>query len=298
MLEPDNTTRSAVMYTVFGATGNTGKVVATQLLAQGHKVRAVVRDPGKAGPLRALGAELRQADLWHSASLSQLLEGAEGAYVLLPPRTDTPDLIESERQLTDALARALERTRVPHVVLLSSIGAHLATGTGPIATTRYAEEVLAKATPALSPLRAAYFMENWRDALAALPQDKLPSLLELDHAVPMVATEDIGRAAAHVLREGPKAARVYELTGPRSYTPREVAHALSTLVGRQISPERVPNAAIVPALTGFGMSPRNAELFREMHAGLDSGQIAHEGGHPVIRGELGIEQVLRGLLQK
>src|SRR5688572_19207714 len=162
-----------VMYTVFGATGNTGKVVASQLLAQGKRVRAIVRDVRKAEPLRALGAELREADLWDSASLAQLLAGAQGAYVMLPPRADTPDLVETERLLTDALAKALAEARVPHVVLLSSVGAHQTDGTGPIVTTRYAERVLAEATPALSALRAAFFMENWRNALAALPQNKL-----------------------------------------------------------------------------------------------------------------------------
>ncbi|HEX6243990.1 MAG TPA: NmrA family NAD(P)-binding protein [Polyangiales bacterium] len=284
------------MYTVFGATGNTGKVVANQLLAQGKRVRAVVRDARKAEALRAQGAELRVADVWESAGLAQLLAGSEGAYVMLPPRADTPDLVETERLLTDALARALTAVRVPHVVLLSSMGAHLAEGTGPIATTRYAERVLSEATPALSALRPAYFMENWRTSLAGLPHDKLPSMLELDHAVPMIATEDIGRAAADVLLQGPKAAPVYELMGPRLYSPRDVARALSSVVGREIQPERVPNQAIVTALTGFGMSARNAELFRQLYAGLDSDHIAPQGGHPLLRGEVGIEQVLRDLL--
>ena len=76
-----------------------------------------------------------------------------------------------------------------------------------------------------------------------------------------------------------------------------MARALSGLVGREIGVERVPNQAIVPALTGFGMSPRNAELFRELYAGVDSGHIVHQGGHPLLRGEVGIEQVLRGLLK-
>src|SRR5262245_60494458 len=100
------------MYTVFGATGHTGKVVATQLLAQGKRVRGVVRDVRKAEALRAQGAELCQADLWDGATLTELLRGAEGAYVLLPPRVDTPDLIESERQLTDAFVGALSAARV------------------------------------------------------------------------------------------------------------------------------------------------------------------------------------------
>jgi len=284
------------MYTIFGATGHTGGVVARQLLQQGQQVRAIVRDARKAEPLRALGAQIAQVDLQDRAQLVPLLRDVRGAYVMLPPRVDSPDLIESGRALTDVLAAAIAEARVPHVVLLSSIGAQLVEGSGPILTNRYAEQTLVRVTPALSALRPPYFMENWHDSLGALAEHRLPSMLALDHAIPMIATEDIGRAAAGVLLEGAQGSRVIELSGPRDYSPRDVARSLSTLLAREIVAEPVPNQAIVSILTGFGMSARNAELLREMHAGIDAGRITDEGGHARLRGRVPIEDVLRSLL--
>jgi uncharacterized protein YbjT (DUF2867 family) len=286
------------MYTVFGATGNTGSVVAQQLLLQGQKVRAVVRDKGKAEALARAGAELVTADLRDVSQLAAALRGSEGAYVMLPPRHDSADMLASARSITDALARALVESGMPHVVLLSSLGAELDAGTGPILSARYAEEALGKTGVVLSVLRPPYFMDNWAESLGALESGVLPSMLALDHAIPTLATEDIGRFAAAILREGPRGNRVIELTGPRDYTPRDVAAALSKLLGRTITPEAVPNQAIPGVLTGFGMSASDAELFRAMHEGIDSGRIGfQQQGATPLRGEVTMEQVLRRLLK-
>jgi uncharacterized protein YbjT (DUF2867 family) len=286
------------MYTVFGATGNTGSVVAKQLLSHGQKVRAMVRDQSKAETLARAGAELVTADLRDVGQLIAALRGSQGAYVMLPPRHDSDDMLASARTLTDALARALVESGLPHVVLLSSLGAELDTGTGPILSVHYAEQTLGKTGVALTALRAPYFMDNWAESLAALESGVLPSMLALDHAIPTIATEDIGRIAAQLLREGPRGSRVIELAGPRDYTPRDVAAALSKLLGRTITPEEVPNQAIPGVLTGFGMSASDAELFRAMHAGIDSGRIAPRGQGAQLRGEVTIEQVLRRLLKR
>jgi uncharacterized protein YbjT (DUF2867 family) len=285
------------MYAVFGATGHTGGVVARELLQHGRKVRAFVRDAHKGQALRAAGAELLPVDLLDRAKVKDLLRDVAGAYVMLPPRLDSEDLLASAHTLCDALAGAISDAGVPHVVFLSSVGAHLPDKTGPILSNRNGEQLLRRATPALSVLRPPYFMENWADALAGLGESRLASLLALDHAIPMIATEDIGRAAAALLLEGARGHQVIELSGPRDYSPRDVAQALSRLLGREIVPEVLPNAAIPALLAGFGMSPVNAELLREMHEGIDSGRISHEGkGARTWTGQIPIEPVLRALL--
>ena len=67
------------MYVVAGATGNTGKVVAEQLLAAGKEVRAWVRSAEKGAALAAAGAELAIVDLEDAASIRAGLEGAEAS---------------------------------------------------------------------------------------------------------------------------------------------------------------------------------------------------------------------------
>ncbi|MBK7535553.1 MAG: NAD(P)H-binding protein [Myxococcales bacterium] len=74
------------MFTIAGATGNTGAVVATTLLAAKAPVRVIVRDAAKATAWRERGAEIAVADVSDLASLTAALRGSKGAYLLVPPR--------------------------------------------------------------------------------------------------------------------------------------------------------------------------------------------------------------------
>ena len=69
---------------VTGATGQQGGAVARELLAAGHKVRAMTRNPDSeaAKALADLGAEVVRGDLNDTASLERALKGAWGAFAI------------------------------------------------------------------------------------------------------------------------------------------------------------------------------------------------------------------------
>lgn len=62
---------------IVGATGVLGRATTQQLLAAGHKVRAMTRDPQKGTTLSEMGAEVVQGDLIDSASLKKACQGVE-----------------------------------------------------------------------------------------------------------------------------------------------------------------------------------------------------------------------------
>ncbi|HTJ36986.1 MAG TPA: NmrA family NAD(P)-binding protein, partial [Dactylosporangium sp.] len=112
---------------VAGATGAQGGAAARELLAAGHPVRALTRDP--AGPaaaaLRDLGADVRRADFDDRASLDAALAGAGGLFAVTTPfGTDLAVEVRQGRALIDAASTA----GVGHVVLTSA--AHADRGTG------------------------------------------------------------------------------------------------------------------------------------------------------------------------
>ena len=111
-----------MVYTVFGATGKTGRVVAESLLAAGREVRVLVRDPGKASFLRGR-AEIVTGDLDDESAVTRALRGADGAYLLSPPNFAADDFLAERRVFVERLGKAIAASGVPHVVLLSSIGA-------------------------------------------------------------------------------------------------------------------------------------------------------------------------------
>lgn len=289
------------MYAIAGVTGNTGSVVAETLLAQGNPVRVLVRDAAKAAPWRARGAEVAVASFDDPDALTRALTGVEGAYLLLPPSFTTATPLEDGPRIARALATAVRAARVPHVVLLSSIGAQHADGTGPIQNLHVAERELAATGAALTALRAAYFQDNWGASLGTLATGTVYAFLPPDLRFPQVATPDIGKAAAAALVEGAPAGttRIVELAGPTDASGLDVQAALTALTGAPVQVVAAPLDAVVPTFTGLGASPQIAALYREMYAGILSGRVAFAGGAArAIRGSTPIADTVRRLLAR
>jgi uncharacterized protein YbjT (DUF2867 family) len=291
--------KEPIMYVVAGASGNTGKVVAETLLSQKKPVRVVLHDPSKAEAWRARGAEVAIAELDDAAALTQALKGATGAYLLLPPQMQSTDARKDNAARTAAIVKAVEASGVPHVVFLSSVAAHHASGTGPILSVHDAEKALRAVKADVTFVRASYFMENWGASLYALGQGALPTFLNADAKIPMVASRDIGTTAAKVLVEGGHGKSVIELSGPREYSPRDVAEALARLTGKPIALQVGPEEAMIPALTGAGLNAHWAGLYKEMTHGINTGRVAFEGGAArPMRGTTEIDVVLGQLVGK
>jgi len=145
---------------------------------------------------------------------------------------------------------------------------------------------------------AAYFMENWASALPTINQGILPTFLLADRATPMVATRDIGIAAARLLVDGSSGKRIVQLAGPQEYSPRDVAAALGRVVGKEIAAQQYPDDGMADALLGAGMPPEWARLFQELARGINAGRVAWEAGHPIWRGETDVEVVLSSMVEK
>jgi uncharacterized protein YbjT (DUF2867 family) len=283
-------------FVVAGVSGHTGKVVAESLLAQKRHVKVVVRDAAKAALWKSKGAEVAIADLGDANALAAAMQGAEGAYVLIPPTFAAPSFRAYQDRLSDAIAAAARASRVPHVVFLSSIGAQLASGSGPIGGLHVAEHKFRREeATAWTFLRAGYFMENLATSLGTLPQGFIPSFLPAALGIDMIATRDIGQTAAELLLKGSKGVNVVQLGGP-PVTMNDVATALSRITGKAVRVQEGPLDAVVPTFTGFGMPKDLAELYREMLDGFIKRRIGVEAGQPHTSGTTSIETFLRGVI--
>jgi len=286
------------MFVVTGATGNTGGVVARQLLDAGRKVRVLVRDPARAKALADRGAEVVTGDVFDEAALAAAAAGAEGLYLLSPPDMRAPDFVASRRLQMESAIRAARTAGVGHVVLLSSIGAQHAAGTGPVVTVHHAEQALRASGLPVTFVRAAYFTANWAAVLPAARQDGvLPSFIPATSSIPMVDTRDIGTVAARALLAGPRGTRIIELAGPQEVSPTDVAAAVGRLLGRPIQVVEAPLTAVIPTFTSFGISENVAGLYRELFQAIHTGKLVWEGGGAEqVRGTTTVEQTLAPML--
>lgn len=286
------------MFVITGATGNTGSVVAQTLIDQGHPVRVVVRSPQKGQVWKEKGAEVALGDLFDQASMNKAFEGARAAYLMMPPDVHRDDFFDSRKEISDVLFNAARHAGLGHVVLLSSVGADLDHGSGPILTARYLESLFEKSDMASTALRPGYFMDNWRElGELARTQGILPSMIQpLDFAIDMTATQDIGKVAAQALLT-PIATghRVLEIKGKQKYSSHDIAKAFATVLGRDVQALAPEKSQWKEILMNAGMPGSTADIFVEMYENINNGRIEFKS-KDAVTGSLGAEEFVRNLM--
>jgi len=264
------------MFVISGVSGNTGSVVAQTLIDQGQPVRVLVRSEEKATPWREKGAEVAIAEIMDAKAMTKALEGASGAYFLLPPDLANETFIDDSIKRAEALVEAAKSARLRHAVILSSVGAQHEERVGPISTIAHLEKLFVKASIPLTAVRPAYFLENIQDVMPIVIHEGIyPSMiLPLNYKIEMVATQDIGLTIADALVNPTSVPhRIIELKGTRPYSAEDIAAELSNVLNRNITPVAVPQDGWVAQLKQSGLSQQSAESIAEMHEYINSGRI-------------------------
>jgi uncharacterized protein YbjT (DUF2867 family) len=269
------------MYVVMGASGNTGHIVATSLLNGKQKVRVIGRNSAHLQPLTAKGAEPFIADVTDSSALAKAFQGADSAYVMIPPNPTSKDPVGYSARVSDAIAAAVQSAGTKNVVALSSIGAELSSGVGPVVGLHNLEQKLNRIGSAnVLHLRAGYFMENTLPQVNAIHQmGSMAGPLRPDLKVPMIATRDIGSAAAEaLLHPAIHGKQIRELQGQRDVSYAEVVSIISKTIGKpDLKYMHLTDDQVRGALVQMGMSEPMANLLLEMTASMNAGTMrAHE----------------------
>lgn len=264
------------MVTVMGASGNTGRVLAEALLGRGEKVRVLGRDAGRLQGLAARGAEVVTGDASDAAFLARAFAGAETAYTLLPPDGRASDFRALQDRVGEATVKGLREAGVRRVVFLSSVGAELPAGTGPIAGLHAQEERLRALGVATLLLRPGYFFENFFAVLPVIRHQGVSgSALAPDVPIAMIATRDIGAAAAAAITARDfSGVEVRNLLGPRDLTMAEATRIVGAAIGKPGLPYvQFPYEAFAGALVQAGLSADMARLYVEMSRAFNDGLI-------------------------
>jgi len=264
------------MYVVLGASGNTGHIVANNLLSGGQKVRVVARNAAHLQVLAAKGAETFVADVTDAKALAQAFRKADSAYVMIPPNPASNDPLGYSNRVSDAIASAVQHAAIKNVVALSSIGADKSSGTGPVLGLHNLEQKLNSISSAnVLNLRAGYFMENTLPQAGAIRKmGVVATPLRPDLKLPMIATRDIGATVADALLHPSAGKQTRELHGHRDLTYSEVAATIGKAIGKSdLKYVQLPDDQFRAVLTQMGMSEQFAKLLLEMIGALNSGHM-------------------------
>lgn len=265
------------MYTVLGATGHIGSVIAKKLLEKGEKVRAVGRSTARLQPFVQKGAEAFIADVTDAEALTRAFREARAVFLLMPPGLQSQDYQAEQERESDAISAAVRSAGVHYAVNLSSFGAQAPSGAGPIGGLHRSELKL-NAVEKLNilHLRPAYFFENHLAAIGMIQMMGLyGGALKGDLQIPMIATRDIGAyAAERLLRLDFKGKTTRELLGERDLSMSEVTAIIGKTLNRtDLRYAQFPYEQVQQVLTQMGTPPKTAAYFIEMFQGINNGIV-------------------------
>lgn len=262
-------------FLVIGSTGNVGGALVTELLEQGHQVRALVRDASRA-ELLPTGIDIAVGDLNDAESLTAAATGVDGVFFMQ---------LEPVPAQAENMIKAARTTGVRKIVVLSSIGTVLeplpVIGAGIAAR----DQVFRDSGLDITYLRTNTLMPNalwWLDTIRA--EGRVYDASDPGKTVP-VDTYDIARVAALALTRDGHAGHAYIINGPQALTAREQVEILADVLGRPIefvplTPEQLAQRSIeqgTPAEFAGAVQNLN-ELFRAGRAGVISDDVTNLTG--------------------
>lgn len=227
---------------VTGATGQQGGAIARELLAGGHRVRAMTRKPDGAPALAlaGLGAEIVTGDLDDAAAVERALSGAWGAYAV---QNTWEAGVEGEERQGLRFAELARRQGIQHLVYSSVGSAHRGTGIPHFENKwRVEEKIRSLGFPSFTILRPVFFMENLASPffLPAIQQGQLAAALQPATVLQMIAVRDIGMYGRWAFEKHAKLnGRAIDIAGDQRTMP-ETAEILGRAMGTRLQFVRVP----------------------------------------------------------
>jgi uncharacterized protein YbjT (DUF2867 family) len=265
------------MYVISGATGHIGGRISEILLGKGKDVRVIGRAPERLRVLVNKGATPCVGSLDNTTFLGEAFAGADAVFTMIPPNMQAEDFGAFQKHVSEAIVKALKSAHVKHVVNLSSLGANLGHGNGPIAGLHDHEERLAKTkVKTVINLRPGFFMENLLQNLPLIKAQGINGMpLRGDMPIPMIATRDIAEAVVEgLLAPNPAGNIVRELLGQRDISMNEATQILGNAMGKpDLKYVQFPYDSAREAMIKMGLSVSISDLFIDMYRAFNDGKI-------------------------
>lgn len=256
------------MILVTGATGLNGMELLRVLSARGVAVRALVRDPAKAGAITALPhVEIAQGDMARPETLAAALRDIDRAMLI---SSSDPMMLEVQSNFIDAARKA----GVRRVVKLSGIMPELDLAFRFARMHGEIEKRLEASGMAFTHLRAGEFMPAYFRQVPMIV-NKGALFLPMENArIASIEVGDIAEIAASVLNGSGHEGKTYPLTGPEALSMTEIAAKLSAATGKPIRYVNVPPEDARKAQLAAGMPPYLADALFELFAERRNGKEA------------------------
>ncbi|MFD2941773.1 NmrA family NAD(P)-binding protein [Flavobacterium notoginsengisoli] len=260
---------------ITGSLGNIGKPLTAQLVQSGHDVTVVSSNADRKSAIEALGSKAAIGSVSDADFLAETFAGADALFAMTPPNMGGVNIIKNTTNAGYAFAKAIQEANIKRVVMLSSIGADLPTGNGPIAGLHNIEKIYEKLETSITFLRAGYFYINFFNDIPMIKGAGIMGAnFPLENRIPLVHPEDIAWAAAEELQKTTEGKNVRYIISDIK-TPSDIVKAFGNAIGKPELPwVEFTDEQYFGGMTQAGVPEEMAGLYTEMGTGLRNETIA------------------------
>ena len=266
-------------YVITGGAGHISKPIVEALLAAGHNVKVVGRSAEHLQELKSKGAEIAIGSVEDLAFVTQAFANADVAYTMVPPNFGASDLKGYIARIGKNYADAIRANKTKYVVNLSSVGAHMAEGAGPVSGLYKVEQAL-DAIPGTTVLhlRPAYFYYN---LLGQVPLVKHMNLLGSNFGsnekLMMTDPRDIAEVAIDALLKLDFKGNSVRYIASDERTGQEIASVLGKAIGKpELKWVVFSDEQAVGGMIQAGLPEEMAKNYGEMGHALSSGEFGRD----------------------
>lgn len=283
-------------YVLTGGSGHITRPLAQELIEAGHSVKIIGRNALNLQDLVLKGAVAVTGSVEDPEFLANSFKDADAVYTMVPPYFGAADWKAWIGNIGKNYADAIKLAGVQKVVNLSSIGAHLAEGCGPVSGLYRVEQELNQLVNVdIVHLRPAFFYYNH---LSNIPMIKSAGITGGNYGkgtnLPMVAPVDIAQIAAGYLNDLTFTGKTEAYIVSDIKTTDEIAQILGNAIGIPELPWiDFSDEQLLSGLVGAGLPEEVAKNYVEMGAAIRTGKMVADflqKTAQIYKGTIGFEE--------
>lgn len=284
-------------YIITGSIGHISKPIVAALVEAGHQVVVITSKPQNQAPIEALGATAAVGSVQDAAFVNATFADADAVYTMIPPIWNTTDWRASQNEVARIYTQAIEQSSIKHVVNLSSIGAHLGNGAGPIDGLADFEQLLNQLSGVkVTHLRPSFFYYNLLSQVGLL---KHMGIMGANYAtdsekLALVHTDDIAAVAIRKLLDLDFEHRSVTYIASDERTGAEIAQVLSGAVGKPAPWVAFTDEQAKEGMLQAGLLETHAEGYVQLGQAMRNGTLQEDYlRSQAVRGSVKLEDFAR-----